>query len=284
MPDASEESQYLESIRLLFEKKRSIVIFVSHTLEILYANRFALKLFESKDLESLNRLDISNNFVEINNKKIGSCALDENINWLQYINSLDDSTITIKYHDEANSTLKAFLVDATYSPNGYILHFIDLTDMEVKNLELETQANIDALTGLNNRKVFNAEVAEKINIFNTSAKSRIALIIFDIDHFKKVNDTFGHNIGDSVLVSISFLLKRSIKSEDLLARWGGEEFVILLPDTDILGARKMADRLRRVIENHSFEKVKTVTCSFGVTQVQNHDTAKEMIERADGAL
>lgn len=112
----------------------------------------------------------------------------------------------------------------------------------------------------------------------------MALIFFDIDHFKRINDTYGHEAGDSVLQELSNIVSSMIRQTDIFARFGGEEFVILVHNNDIRTGRELADKIRSQIERHSFLQWGTVTCSFGVTQFHPDDTAERIIKRADDAM
>jgi len=106
----------------------------------------------------------------------------------------------------------------------------------------------------------------------------------DIDHFKAINDTYGHPIGDSVLQEFSSILKQSVREVDHTGRWGGEEFVIVLPKTIQSDGERIAITLQKKIEANSFTKVGQVTASFGVTQTQKGDTIESLFKRLDEAL
>ncbi len=149
---------------------------------------------------------------------------------------------------------------------------------------LEQKAYKDTLTGTNNRENFE-------DIFTTAianAKENhlpLSLIIFDVDNFKQINDTYGHQAGDSILIDLVNLIENNIKHGDIFARWGGEEFVILAPSTEIDGAHHLAENLRKRIESHSFDFVdKAVTVSLGVAQLSAEDTKRTFFEKADRAL
>ena len=113
---------------------------------------------------------------------------------------------------------------------------------------------------------------------------QFVLVLFDIDHFKRVNDTFGHQTGDDVLVELAGLVKKQIREVDFLARWGGEEFVLLLAHLELHKAQGVLENLRLKIENHTFPDVRRLTCSFGATAFRKDDDEKSLIERADKAL
>jgi diguanylate cyclase (GGDEF)-like protein len=149
--------------------------------------------------------------------------------------------------------------------------------------DLGIQATTDPLTGLHNRLKLGPSLVgeiERVDRYNTP----LSLVLFDIDHFKKINDTYGHVVGDQVLVQLSRFVPKLIRSMDLLARWGGEEFLILLPESDGPMALQVAEKLREAISNLAFDEVGSITCSFGVTQYATTETAAQFIARADGAL
>jgi diguanylate cyclase (GGDEF)-like protein/PAS domain S-box-containing protein len=149
---------------------------------------------------------------------------------------------------------------------------------------LEQKAYKDNLTGINNRENF--EDIFSIEIANAKQnKLPLSLIIFDVDHFKLVNDTYGHQAGDIILIDLVKLIADNIKNGDVFARWGGEEFVILTPSTEISGACNLADNLRKIVQAHSFSYVENeMTLSFGIAQLSGEDTKKTLFEKADGAL
>ncbi|BCO11296.1 hypothetical protein GEOBRER4_n1402 [Citrifermentans bremense] len=160
----------------------------------------------------------------------------------------------------------------------------DKAEAELKqaNAALENLATTDFLTGIYNRRKFeellHTEVAEAKRL-----DIPLSLIFFDIDHFKKINDTLGHECGDTVLREIGLEVSKRLREIDIFARYGGEEFVILTYN-DCRSARKLAEKIRTAIEHHSFAIGEKVTCSFGVTQFCHPDTIDEFVNRADFAM
>lgn len=149
---------------------------------------------------------------------------------------------------------------------------------------LEQKAYKDKLTGINNRENFEDIFALEIA---TAKQSNIplSLVIFDVDNFKLVNDTYGHQAGDTILIDLVKLIEDNIKNGDIFARWGGEEFVILTPSTDINGACNLAENLRKLVQLHPFSYVENqMTLSFGIAQLSGDDNKKTLFEKADGAL
>jgi len=148
---------------------------------------------------------------------------------------------------------------------------------------LKKLASTNKLTGIYNRhkfeEVFKSEIERALRY-----KHPLSLIMFDIDYFKKVNDTFGYDTGDKVLKDIVNIVKTDIRSIDIFARWGGEEFLVLCLEIKIEDAKVLAQKLRKKIEAFSFNKVGTVTSSFGVTSFTNKDTKDTFIKRGYDAL
>ena len=151
---------------------------------------------------------------------------------------------------------------------------------------LKVLATVDTLTGLSNRRHFESEAQAHIARFQRSGVSS-ALVMSDVDFFKRINDTVGHEGGDRVLVAIGQLLKRELREVDSLARWGGEEFVILMHDTAMAEALVVTERIRRAVENSAVSLPTAdirCTMSFGVTLLQPGDTLASAMARADQAL
>ena len=115
-------------------------------------------------------------------------------------------------------------------------------------------------------------------------KTPLSIIFFDIDFFKSVNDNYGHEMGDKILKEVAELISNNLREYDLFGRWGGEEFIIILPNTDIKNALKVAQKLKKAVENFNFAHNETLTCSFGVTQFQTSDNIKSLLKRADTFL
>lgn len=149
--------------------------------------------------------------------------------------------------------------------------------------EKEYLAATDPLTGIGNRLRF-AQILDEEAQRKRRSKTPMALLIFDIDRFKRVNDRFGHNVGDEILKRMADLVRTEIRATDFFARWGGEEFILLLRDDNCDAAFATAEKLRKLIANTHFPSVGTITCSFGVTAWEENDTATSLVSRADKAL
>ena len=144
-------------------------------------------------------------------------------------------------------------------------------------------ARTDSLTGALNRRGFQEQL-EREAARNQGRDCRLALVLIDLDHFKRVNDRFGHPAGDQVLVEFSQLLSEMVRTTDALGRWGGEEFVILMRRAAPGEALFLADRLRRAIEEHTFAVIGELTASFGVAELGAEEDLQGLVLQADEAL
>lgn len=181
--------------------------------------------------------------------------------------------------------LLSFLVLSFWGINKRLMVLVSqrTRELEESKKALKKLVVTDELTGLGNRR--------KLNQFFTQEKEKAAryerplsIILFDIDHFKEVNDNFGHRFGDDVLKEVSRLAKSQTRAADLVGRWGGEEFLIVCPETDLIGASTMAEFLRDTMQRHKFPQELTVTASFGVAQWHKDEDAESLFGRCDAAL
>ncbi|UTH74660.1 sensor domain-containing diguanylate cyclase [Chromobacterium sp. IIBBL 290-4] len=163
----------------------------------------------------------------------------------------------------------------------------DLTEahatLAFKNRELEISAKTDRLTSLYNRYHLDQALQTEYQRFRRYGKP-FAMLLADCDHFKEVNDTFGHQTGDIVLIELARLLQANLRATDTLGRWGGEEFLAILPETGLANAAQLADKLRDKIASHDFPVVGRKTASFGVAEARPGEDIKELIARVDQAL
>lgn len=155
--------------------------------------------------------------------------------------------------------------------------------VETANKELDRLARTDPLTGLANRLETDEALHKEYARFERY-QYVFSIIMLDIDHFKSINDTYGHEVGDKVLVHISSLLKAKCRESDLIGRWGGEEFLIVCPSTDTNGTIKLADHLREATQNAHFDGLPQITISLGVATIHSRDSIDDLMRRADDAL
>ncbi|MFO7832199.1 MAG: PAS domain S-box protein [Desulfuromonadaceae bacterium] len=206
----------------------------------------------------------------------------------------EDMWQTIKsgqcWHGELKNKTKDggfYWVDSTVSPMcdstgtvyGYMAVRHDITDKK----RIEKISITDPLTGIFNRLKLDEELQNEHTRFERYGQ-KFALILCDIDHFKRINDTYGHLSGDKVLQEFTALINEHLRDTDVLGRWGGEEFLIIAPGTDISGALKLAEKLRSAIANFDFTDVGTVTSSFGVATVAEGLERAQIVKIVDEAL
>lgn len=157
-------------------------------------------------------------------------------------------------------------------------------ELEAANRALDLQARTDALTGLLNRRGFDTQMAFALAMARRSGRP-LSLITVDVDHFKRVNDTYGHDAGDEVLRRLARTLQDRLRASDIVARLGGEEFVVLLPDTDLQGAQTIAQTLVTGMAEQTDPVVGTITVSAGVASMRGlQDNGKDILRRGDAAL
>ncbi len=159
----------------------------------------------------------------------------------------------------------------------------DVTEQMEKEAQLERLATTDMLTGLVNRAHFDAVLKSEFNRQHRYSRP-LSLIMLDLDYFKDINDNYGHDVGDEVLIELAHLLKRNLRKADCCARWGGEEFMLLAPETSLEQAVRLADKIRGAIKHTAFPIQGSVTASFGVVEVHPQESIKSAMKRADDAL
>ena len=152
--------------------------------------------------------------------------------------------------------------------------------LENANAVLKHLASTDELTGAENRRQFETTISKHIALAKRHGEP-LALVMFDIDYFKNINDSYGHNVGDQVLVELSDVVRSSLRAGDVFARWGGEEFLIMLPHCALENAARIAEGLRQRFAQHEFARVNRVTASFGVAQWHSGESEIDWIIRVD---
>jgi len=170
-----------------------------------------------------------------------------------------------------------------FEENLLIVNFVDTSDTIFEKFELENKSVHDKLTNAYNREYFDQNYKKLISR-SSNNNTQLGIAILDIDFFKKVNDKFGHDVGDYVLVELVEKIHTFSRTEDILIRWGGEEFLLLLQIESYEGLFKALDNIRKIIENHYFEDVKKVTVSIGATIYTKNEPIETTIKRADNGL
>jgi diguanylate cyclase (GGDEF)-like protein len=156
-------------------------------------------------------------------------------------------------------------------------------ELSLKSKELERLVATDEVTGLcNRRRLYDILTLEAER--SKRYASPVSIFIVDIDKFKSVNDSFGHQVGDQVLQGIASILRHGVRKVDTVGRWGGEEFIVICPNTVATDAVNLAEKLRAAIHHHVFPLGGRQTCSFGVAELKENETCEKLFGRADAAL
>lgn len=239
---------------------------------VAYTAMQALKLFQKYDID-----------IVLSDIELPDFSGLELVDKLKRIN---EKLVVIMFsaYDERDYLLKAIDVSVCgYLIKPFHLERFDQTIARcMKNFhEMKTRylAYIDQLTNIYNRHKI-------VDVFHAFKRQEIpfGFIIMDIDDFKRVNDTYGHNVGDAVLRRLAKFVKSQIRQDDYFGRWGGEEFVLLLPNIDRPRLLKKASDLRLRLSKHHFDKVGHITVSMGVGLYDNEETIEQLVERVDNAL
>ena len=182
--------------------------------------------------------------------------------------------------NQINATVKALK-----NERELLEHHVDerTAELQTAKEKLEILATIDRLTQLHNR-AFGEDALLHENQRYSRTGTEYSVILLDIDHFKKINDHYGHVTGDRVLQQLATILKDHTRKTDTTSRWGGEEFLIICPDTKITGATRLAETIRSNVESSDFGFSNPVTCSFGVTQSRTGEKTNQLLVRVDKAL
>ena len=175
------------------------------------------------------------------------------------------------------------VINPMFDDNGIKIGYASYRENITNTKKLEYISTHDTLTDIYNREYFNIMLESKIKSALRYGNS-FGLIMLDIDHFKNVNDTYGHNIGDTVLKKIAQILKENVRGDDILARWGGEEFVILIPYAEISNIFQLAEKLRVTIEDSNILDKEKITASFGLGIYSNNESQISFFEKIDKAL
>jgi diguanylate cyclase (GGDEF)-like protein/PAS domain S-box-containing protein/putative nucleotidyltransferase with HDIG domain len=277
--------------RKLLESMHDAVLFIDSSLKIMLWNRAAERL-TGIPAASIEHKHWTPSLVNLRDEKGRLLAEEE----CPVIHAIRSGVQTLRRLSVMGRTGQRIDIDAHLVPIhgkngvnfGAAVHLHDASSqitLEQRIQSLHEQATRDPLTQVANRAEFDRIMASAVDS-HLERRIPCSLILCDIDHFKRINDNFGHQPGDEVLVTFAALLRRHCRSGDLVARYGGEEFVMLCADCDNATATRRAEELRVEVADFPMEALggKSITASFGVTEVQSGDTPETMLRRADRAM
>jgi len=260
------------------------IIFITNFKEIVFSNKKFKELLNIKHSNeySKNVLDM---FI-VCDGYLHRELLEDDESFTRLIQRTPENERVVSIIDKHFST-KAFKIDIVQIDykhyDDYLVTLTDITLLKEKHAQIEKKAYYDGLTSVYNRHKFDEIVNKEIK--NSQRYHRpLSMAILDIDKFKIFNDTYGHLIGDEVLIMLAQHVKNSIRDTDVFARWGGEEFVILFREIDALEAKIVSDKIRESIAELEHETAGHISASFGVTEFKSDDTLDTIFKRCDDAL
>lgn len=261
----SNESSLLYSTLQKVLDNQNVILFVTNQDEkIEFANQKLIDYFKAKDMQELKNMDLR--LYQYYDRKVNGYN-----EFYKEVYMEEDSIII---GDDV------FLIQATQIEMTHKLFTLTkVTEMYKKKQSLEMQTQTDSLTQTYTKSYFDSELEKELQ-----ENRNVALIVLDIDDFKSINDLHGHPAGDAALQEFATLIKDHLTQDELFARWGGEEFLILLKRTNEEAAIEKIEALRKTIEAHEFETVKHITASFGIAYADEKDDINTFLLRADKAL
>ena len=287
-----EQKTILQSIM----NAESNIVFVTDFNHISFANSAFLNFFNVKDIEEFktNVKYIEDIFIQHENylypSLVGGCDKGSDATcfgklFFDKLNEMDETKRVVLILDKTFEP-KSFYINISIIDEDkhiYLITLTDITKMTIEKVKTEHKAYFDGLTQIYNRNKFEEFFKQEIARVKRY-KHPLSIAILDIDHFKKFNDTYGHLIGDEVLIQIANTVNEKVRNTDMFARWGGEEFVILFVETKLKDAIKTSELLRHCVQKTEHKTAGKVTVSFGVTQFKDDDTMESLFKRCDEAL
>jgi diguanylate cyclase (GGDEF)-like protein len=276
-------TRYKLFVKSFLDSNNNIIV-VYDKNSITMINHIGLKFFGFSSVQEFkeSHASISNLFLE---EEDCYDKYTDGKNWIQKIEASSSKSIKVKIlskEDALNHYFQIKVSKLKFS-NQYLLSFNNISTIVHEKQAIQKLAEYDPLTKIYNRVKLN-EVFIEVFYDATRYNNDFSVILLDIDFFKSINDTYGHNVGDKVLVELARLINMSLRESDTFARWGGEEFMVIAEKTTVHTGQQLASRLRKEIESFSFDTVENITCSFGVTQFKAGDTQQRLLERVDKAL
>jgi len=273
-------------LQSILDADKSFVL-VSDGREIIFANKTILDFagFTSLDDFKNEHKHISDKFEEVDDENFLRASID-GLHWIAYLireQHNRDLKVLVKKDDKPTyfrPHAKEIQID---EKTLYLITFDNITHEYTTIQKLETQALTDPLTKLFNRRKLDSVLQKEMEL-SFATPSPLSIIFLDIDHFKIINDTLGHDVGDVVLIELANIITNTTRKGDFIARWGGEEFMIALQSTDLESASKLAEKLRLKVENYSFQDAGKITISLGVTEFKHNETEESFLKRVDEAL
>ena len=275
-----ENSKKNRLLQAVIDLSKSMIL-VTKDEDILMLNKELMNFFGIKKIEDLESGFSS--FVDtVTNFKVSDDNLTNKEKIKRFYDWIIDGEVGTKILNFSIDKNRYFNVEVSSSKDIDVFTFTDITKMHNENIYMTKKATHDSLTGVLNRERLNELLFEEI-CRAICDDVKFSCLLFDIDHFKKINDVYGHLTGDKVLKKFSKIVNGAVRKSDYFARWGGEEFILLLKNSSINEAKNIAEGLRELVQNSDFDSVE-VTVSIGVSEYEGGDSIDTIIKRCDEAL
>ena len=268
-----EITQLQDNILFVLNKERNVI----------FSNQKFLKFFNIETIKEFNSKYrcISDLFIKNSNFFYPK----DTRNWVSDLRKTKDEKRRVISMLNEDGEPHTFLISLKHmqESNHAILMLTEITNITIEKNQFKKKAYTDELTKIPNRAFFEEQFTKEILRYQRD-NLPFSFIILDIDKFKDFNDNYGHQMGDEILRDLARIIKLNTRQIDTFARWGGEEFVRILPNTSLEDAKKVAEHIRGIIQMHIFKDDLKVTCSLGVAEFSGDDTQESVMKRADDAL
>jgi diguanylate cyclase (GGDEF)-like protein len=269
---------YLQAV--LESQKNIILVIADETM--ISVNKAFLDFFQVSSIQAFYNKEEKLCAMFLEEEGYIGCEVD-GMMWKDYIaaNPTQLHKVKLSYAEKEH----IFSIEAAKIEDSeqLVVSLSNITELENERKLFEKVASTDALTGIANRLKFNSILEQQIALAKRY-KTPFSVILFDVDDFKRVNDTYGHKVGDEVLISLSKEVSKNIRESDTFARWGGEEFVLVLPQTSEKEAYILAEKIRKKIALLTFSLSFKITCSFGVGEYTGQEDSDVFMQEVDWLL
>ena len=272
-------------VRTLLDSQKDLIL-LSNGRQLFDANRAFLEFFGIESVEKFIRKHRCICDLFINTEEGYLQSEKDGLDWLQQIIRDPEKEHRTILHDRRSGEDRIFSVTVSRFDrrDRYVVTFRDVTSEEREKERFRSEALRDHLTGIFNKRAFEHYLEGRLRDYRYYHNSSIVIVMFDIDLFKEINDRYGHYWGDEILKKVCKIISERIRKSDFFARWGGDEFMIVMEGITADEARHLIEKLREEIAAYDFRLEHRVSCSFGITALCDDDSIDTVLDRVDKAL